>query len=122
MAATFTTTGDWFGKIEAKFETATKVAGKAEPKDGHIWRRKMFTITRSRAGQGLTAFTPNVGGTAVGSVLSIVNGSDTITGNASDTYMLLQDDVVPTPQGSGMWEEQQVAVSFGEWEQWEIGI
>ena len=120
MAATFTVEGAWFGRIEARYETAQKVAGKADPADGYLWRRKVYTITRARSGQGLTAFTPNVGGTTTGDNLSIVNGPDTQVFNASDTYMLESDDVVPAPQGSGLWEERQVAVSYADWEEWEI--
>ena len=120
MAATFTTTGDWFGSIKAGYETAGKVAGKSDPATGYLWRRKVYTIERARSGQGLLSFAPNVGGTATGDQLSITNGGDTISGSALDTYLLEKDDVVPTPQGSGMWEEQQIAVSYTDWAEWEI--
>jgi len=120
MAATFVTTGAWFGMIKAGYETATKVAGKPDPAAGFLWRRKVYTIERARSGQTLTAFTPNVGGNATGDQLSITNGADTIQGAVADTYLLIKDDVIPTPQGSGMWEEQQLAVSYTDWEEWEI--
>jgi len=120
MAATFVTTGAWFGTIKAGYETATKVAGKPDPETGYLWRRKVYTIERTRSGQTLTAFSPNVGGTTTGDKLSITNGADTIEAGAADTYLLQKDDVVPSPQGSGMWEEQQIAVSYTDWEEWEI--
>ena len=120
MAATFVITGDWFGSIKAGYETATKVAGKPDPQAGYLYRRKVYTIERSRYGQTLTAFSPNVGGTTTGDKLSIKNGTDTIEGSNAQTYLLLKDDVVPSPQGSGMWEEQQIAVSYTDWEEWEI--
>ena len=120
MAATFTTTGDWFGKIDANYETADKVAGAQAAADGFAYKRKIYVITRARSGKGLLTFTPNVGGTTTGDNLSIVNGGDTISASADDTYLLQKDEVVPTPQGSGMWEEQQIAISYGAWEQFEI--
>ena len=122
MAAVFTTTGDWFGTLDAGYETATKVAGKPDPATGFLWRRKIYTIARARSGQELLSFTPNVGGTTTGDNLEIVNGGDTITGNVGDTYLLQKDDVILTPQGSGMWEEHQIAVSYNDWEQWEIPV
>ena len=120
MAATFAITGDWFGSIKAGYETATKVAGKPDPSTGYLWRRKVYTIERARSGQTLLSFNPNVGGTTTGDNLSITSGADTIQGGAGDTYLLEKDDVVPAPQGSGMWEEQQIAVSYTDWEEWEI--
>lgn len=120
MAATFVLTGDWFGKIKANYETAVKVAGKPDPTTGYLWRRKVYTIERARSGQTLTSFVPNVGGLTTGDKLSITNGADTIAANIADTYHLEKDDIVPTPQGSGMWEEQQIAVSYTDWEEWEI--
>ena len=120
MAATFVTTGEWFGSIKAGYETATKVAGKDDPATGYLWRRRVYTIERARSGKTLTAFSPNVGGTTTGDNLTITNGSDTIAGAAANTYLLEKDDVVPAPQGSGIWEEQQIAVSYTDWEEWEI--
>ena len=120
MAATFVTTGDWFGRIRAGYETATKVAGKPEPTAGYLWRRKIYTIERARSGQTLTSFVPNVGGSTTGDKLTIKNGTDTVSGAVADTYLLQKDDIVPTPQGSGMWEEQQIAVSYTDWEEWLI--
>ncbi len=120
MAATFVTTGDWFGVIKAGYETATKVAGKQDPATGFLWRRRVYTIERARSGQTLISFVPNVGGNTTGDKLSITNGADTIEASVNDTYLLIKDDVVPTPQGSGMWEEQQQAVSYTDWEEWEI--
>ena len=120
MAATFAITGDWFGSIKAGVETATKVAGKPDPATGYLWRRKVYTIERARSGQTLTSFAPNVGGTTTGDKLSITSGTDTISGSDANTYLLLKDDVVPTPQDSGLWEEQQIAVSYTDWEEWEI--
>ena len=120
MAATFVTTGEWFGSIKAGYETATKVAGKADPATGFLWRRRVYTIERSRMGQTLTSFSPNVGNTTTGDKLTITSGADTIQGSASDTYLLEKDDIVPSPQGSGIWEEQQIAVSYTDWEEWEI--
>jgi hypothetical protein len=122
MAATFDITGDWFGSIRAGYETATKVAGKPNPTDGYLWRRKIYTIERARSGKTLTAFAPNVGGSTTGDNLTVQNGADIIAGSASDTYLLQKDDVVPTPQGSGMWEEQQIAVSYTDWEEWLIPV
>ena len=120
MAATFATMGAWFGSIKAAYETAVKVAGKSDPATGFLWRRKVYTIERARSGQALLAFEPNVGGNATSDKLSVTNGGDTISGSASDTYLLEKDDVVPSPQGSGMWEEQQIAVSYTDWAEWEI--
>jgi hypothetical protein len=120
MAATFTLTGDWFGTIDANYETANAVANAPAPADGFAYKRKIYLITRARSGQELTAFSPNVGGTTTGDNLCIVNGPDTICGSADDTYLLQKDAVVPTPQNSGIWEEQQIAVSYGEWELYEI--
>ena len=122
MAAIFTTTGDWFGSIRSGYETATKVAGKPNPTTGYLWRRKVYTIERARSGQELLSFTPNVGGSTTGDNLSVTNGADTISGAVADTYLLQKDDVVPTPQGSGMWEELQVAVSYTDWEEWLIPV
>ena len=120
MAATFVITGDWFGSIKAGYETATKVAGKPDPQDGYLYRRRVFTIERSRMGQTLTSFNPNVGNTTTGDKLSITSGADTIQGSAAQTYLLEKDDIIPSPQGSGIWEEQQIAVSYTDWEEWEI--
>ena len=120
MAAVFTTTGDWFGTIRSGYETATKVAGEPNPTTGYLWRRKIYTIERARSGQELLSFAPNVGGSTTGDNLSVTNGADTIAGSINDTYLLQKDDVVPTPQGSGMWEEQQIAVSYTDWEEWLI--
>ena len=120
MAANFTLEGDWGGTIKAGYETATKVAGRPDPADGYLWRRRIYTIDRARSGQGLITFAPNTGNTAAGNTLYVVNGDDQVYGNAADTYLLQTDDVTPTPQGSGMWREHQVAISYGEWEQWEI--
>jgi len=120
MAATFTTAGDWHGKIRSGYETATNVAGKTNPPDGYLYRRRIYTIERERSGQGLTAFTPNVGNTTTGDNLSITNGPDTVSGNVADEYLLLTDDVLETPPGSGLWVEMQVAVSYTDWELWEI--
>ena len=120
MAATFTLTGDWFGQIEANVETANSVANAPEPDEGFAYKRKVYVITRARSGQGLTAFAPNVGGTTTGNNLSIVSGDDTINGSSDDTYLLQKDAVVPTPQGSGIWEEQQIAISYGNWELFEV--
>ena len=120
MATTFTKVGDWFGKIDANEETANSVAGAPTPATGFAYKRKVYVITRARSGQGLTAFTPNVGGTTTGENLCIENGPDEICGSSADTYLLQKDAVVPTPQGSGLWEEQQIAVSYGEWELFEV--
>ena len=123
MAATFTKEGEWFGSIKAGYETATKVAGKPDPADGFLWRRRIYTIDRARSGQGITAFAPNVGNTALGNTLYVKNGpDDKLYGNVNDTYLLQTDDVVPTPQGSGLWQEHQVAVSYSDWETWEIPV
>jgi hypothetical protein len=120
MSATFTKTGDWFGSIRAGYETANKVAGLPDPAPGYIWRRRIYTIDRARSGQQILTYVPNVGNTATGDDLCIVNGGDTVCGTSGDIYMLQKDDIVPTPQGSGMWQEQQIAVSYQEWEQWAI--
>ena len=120
MAATFTKKSEWFGSIRAGYETATKVAGKDDPAEGYVWRRRVYTIERKRNGQGLTAFSPNVGNTTTGDNLGVQNGPDIIAGNGDDTYLLQKDDVIPTPQGSGLWEEHQIAVSYQDWEEWEI--
>ena len=120
MAATFVLTGNWFGTIKAAYETATKVAGRPDPATGYLWRRRVYTIERARSGQTLTSFSPNVGNTTTGDKLSITNGTDTVAGSAAQTYLLEKDDIVPSPQGSGMWEEQQIAVSYTDWEEWQI--
>ena len=120
MAATFTTTGEWFGKIDANYETADKVAGAADPPTGFAYKRKVYVITRARAGQELLTFVPNVGNTTTGDNLCINNGPDTVCGSGADTYLLQRDAVVPTPQNSGIWEEQQIAVSYGDWELFEV--
>lgn len=120
MSATFVITGQWFGTIKAGYETATKVAGKPDPATGKLWRRRVYTIERSRFGQTLTSFSPNVGNTTTGDKLSITSGTDTIAGSAANTYLLEKDDIVPSPQGSGIWEEQQIAVSYTDWEEWQI--
>jgi len=121
MAATFTTaTGNWEGSLKGSYQTADKVAGLADPQDGYLWRRKIYTIERSRYGQTLSSFTPNVGGSALGNTLSVKSGPTTITGSATDTYMLLRDDVTPAPKGSDIWLEEQTAVSYTAWEEWEI--
>jgi hypothetical protein len=118
MSATFTKEGEWFGTIRAGYETANAVAGYPAPASGYIWRRRIYTIDRARSGQEILTYVPNVGNTATGDELYIVNGDDTVYGNVSDIYMLQKDDIVPTPQGSGMWLEQQIAISYQEWEQW----
>jgi len=120
MAATFAIASKWFGSIQAGYETASKVAGKADPQEGYLWRRRVYTIERSRLGQTLTAFSPNVGNTTTGDKLSITNGGDTIFGSVGETYLLTKDDIVPSPQGSGIWTEQQIAVSYTDWEEWQI--
>lgn len=120
MAATFVITGEWHGTIKAGYETAVKVAGKPDPATGFLWRRKVYTIERARNGQTIVSFSPNVGNTTTGDKLSITNGSETIQGSAADTYLLLKDDIIESPPGSGIWEEQQIAVSYTDWEEWEI--
>ena len=120
MAATFVTTGEWFGSIKAGYETAKKVADLPALEKGYLYRRRVYTIERSRMGQTLLSFSPNVGNTTTGDKLSITSGADTIAGSAADTYVLEKDDIVPTPQGSGIWEEQQIAVSYTDWEEWQI--
>jgi len=120
MAATFTTTGEWMGTIRAAYETAQKVAGKPEPADGKLWRRRIYTIERHRFGKGVLAFSPNTGNTTTGDNLKITNGGGVLQGNAADTYLLLKDDIIPNPQGTDMWKEAQVAVNYQDWEEWEI--
>jgi hypothetical protein len=122
MATVWTKAGDWFGSIRAGYETATKVAGQPDPAAGYLWRRRIFTIDRARSAQGLVSFDPQTGNTAAGNTLYVVNGSDKVFGRASDIYLLQKDDAIPTPQGSGLWQEKQIAVSYGEWEEWEIPV
>ena len=118
MAATFTTTGEWQGTLRGSFQTANKVAGKPVPSDGYLWRRKIYTVERFRWGKGLLTYNPNVGGTALGGGLCITSGTTTVCGNDADTYMLQKDDVSPSPPGSDIWKEVQIAVSYSLWEEW----
>lgn len=120
MSATFAQVTDWFGSIQAGYETANKVAGKAAPQDGYLWQRKVYTIDRTRTGQTLTGFTPEVGNEVAGNTLSVTNGADEIFASSSQTYIFLKDDMVPSPVGSAIWDQKQTAVSFSDWEEWEI--
>jgi hypothetical protein len=119
MGATFTSNGDWEGRIRTTFETAKSVAGKT-PQDGYLFRRKILVLERQRVGKGLTAWVSTTGNSTTGDNLSFKNGADTLTGGAGDTYMLKTNNCLPNPQGSGIWLETQVAVSFQEWAEWEI--
>ena len=120
MAATFKKSSEWMGSIKGGYETAVKVAGKPDPQDGYLWRRRVYTVDRERICKGLLSFSHNVWNTASGDSLYVMNGEDRISGNADNDYLLLRDDVIPNPPGSGMWKEVQVAVSYTDWEQWLI--
>jgi len=119
MAATFTTTGDWHGTLNIGFETADKPVGKEPAPVGWKWRRKIYRIDRRRFGQGMLTYTDTVGGTAAGNLLTVTNGSDEMAGSASQIYVLSKDKAVPSPQGSGIWEEVQSMTSYTDWALWE---
>jgi len=120
MATSFTKVGEWEGDIDSGFETAQKVAGLGDPGDGYLWKRTIYTISRSRVGNELLTFLPVVGTESAGDNLTVQNGALTIRGNAAQTYVCTKDRCEPYPNGSGIWRQSQLWVSYSTWVEYQI--
>jgi len=120
MGATFTTTGEWQGQIKGGYQTATKVAGLADPPEGQIYRRQHSISDRFRNGQGLLAWASSAGSTIYGDDLNITNGPDTTNWGGEPDYLITSNELQADPPGSGIWKETMVAENFTEWALWTI--
>lgn len=123
MGADFTggSTGKWQGSIKPGYQTATKVAGLPEPDAGYVWRRSKYTVDRYRWAKGLVSFDSDAGDTVTGDTLSITNGAwSGAPLSGSLTFLVIANDLIPSPPGTDMWKETHVSEGYSDWEQWEI--
>ena len=120
MGATFTTTGSWQGKLKGGYQTATKVAGLADPPAGYIYRRKLNIADRWRWGKGLTSWASSAGDLVYGDDLTITNGDDSTQSAGEPQYIITNNEIIPSPPGSGIWVETHVAELYTAWELFEI--
>jgi len=120
MATNFLLEGEWQGSLKGGYQTAQKVAGLPAPDTGKLWRRKRSISSRYRNGQGLLSWENRSGEVIPGDDLVITNGPDESNWGGEPDYLITTNELVPDPQGSGIWRETMVAEGFTEWEQWEI--
>lgn len=120
MGATFTITGEWQGKLKGGYQTATKVAGLADPPTGSIYRRKLNIADRWRWGKGLTSWVSSAGDLIFGDDLGITNGPDVTMSGGEPEYIITANELEAAPPGSGIWREIHVAELYTEWELFEI--
>jgi hypothetical protein len=117
MSLTATTLGSWTGTID----TNRLVMGRDHPgaprvlEEGYHWEANEYVIHMERAAKGVTAYTPEIGGTSGGNLLAIVNGADTLAGNSAQSYTCTDDRLEPDPPGSALWRQTQVWRTVTGW-------
>ena len=122
MPVTATTEGEWKGSNSTGFETAKAVAGFPPPATGWLYRRNYLRIDQESVVKGATIFTTDVGSSiAAGNAdTRITNGADSIELSASGDFIVQTDDLIPNPQGSGIWKHVRTLILYEDWFEWEI--
>jgi len=120
LLAVFDLKGAWQGQVKSGYQTAQKVAGLPAPAEGSLYRRKKFISNRYRNLQGYSSGAGQAGEEIEGDDLSVTNGPDTTVLGGEPAYLITANDLLPDPQGSGIWRETMVAEGFSDWTEWVI--
>jgi len=116
MSVTATSSTDFMGDLITTYKYAESIAGLPDPAPGQVYRRGKAVMSMYRFHNAVTAFNPQAGTTTAGNNLSVKNGANTLTGNASYTYTCELDELSPEGTvGAAISRENLVWVAFTQW-------